>query len=478
MSPKKTTQKTDAPTGKDTPFRRPLDWQNPDFYDSEKLDEEMRRAFDICHGCRRCFNLCDSFPKLFDLIDESASGELDTVDSKNFGSVTDSCTLCDLCFVNKCPYVPPHEFDLDFPHLMLRAKAVKEKNKGAGFIKNQIIEMDRNGPLGVAVSGTANWTTKASNTLTRPLLEKVMGIHRDAEIPSFAKETFIAFDKKNPLPCNTQAPGYGEKVVLYATCYGNYHQTSIAKAARAILAHNGVEVVVDYPGCCGMPKLEQGQIEKVAIQAKSVCEKLAPWVEKGYTILALVPSCSLMLKQEWPLILPKDNTVALVAEHTKDICEYLVKLFKDKGMVTGIGRLPPFVQNTKTTDPNKAPSQDSGNITLHLACHSRAQNMGNKAADLLRLIPQTKVDVIERCSGHGGAWGMMVDHFEVALKVGKPVVTQVKNLNHSYVASECPLAGTHIAQGIEKEGSANIPMLHAHPLEIFAMAYGLMEIPQ
>ncbi len=443
-----------SPADKGAPFRKKLDWQNPEFYNEENLDEELRRVFDVCHGCRRCFNLCDSFPKLFDLIDESPTGELDGVASKDFGVVADSCTLCDICFVNKCPYVPPHEFDIDFPHLMLRAKAVEAQKNGTGFVHSQMVQMDRNGAVGTKVAGAVNWATDAGNKVTRPILEKIAGIHKSAAVPKFASQTFVAFDKKNPATVNTKAPGYGEKVVLYATCYGNYHETGIAKAARAILAHNGVDVVVDYPGCCGMPTLEQGQIEKVAKQARDVSAKLNTWVEKGYTILALVPSCALMLKHEWPLILPDDSDVALLAKHTKDISEYLVELFKAKGMAEGLTQL-------------------GDDITLHLACHSRAQNIGNKAADLLRMIPETKVDVIERCSGHGGSWGMMVDHFEVAMKVGKPVFREAVAKGNHYVASECPLATAHIAQGLDREKEGHT-LINLHPLEIFAKAYGLV----
>lgn len=439
------------------PTRHPIPWEEADFYDEEKLDEEMRRVFDICHGCRRCFNLCDSFPKLFDLVDESKTGELDSVDSKDFKPVTEACTLCDICFVNKCPYVPPHEFDIDFPHLMLRAKAVESKTKGQSFSKKQLSQVDRNGKVMGLVAPIVNWAIDEKNTLTRPVIEKVVGIHKSAALPPFHKQTFLKQAQQTPLKPNKKAPGFGEKVVLYATCFGNYHSPNLANAAYQILNHNGVHVEVAYPQCCGMPLLEEGRIEKVAMGAKAITETLLPWVRKGYKVLALVPSCALMMKQEWPLLLPQEEDVLELSRNTLDISEYLVKLFKEKGIASGLTSL-------------------GSHVTLHLACHSRAQNMGQKAAELLRLIPDTKVEVIERCSGHGGTWGMRVDHFETAIKVGGAVFKQAIQNNYAYVASECPLAGLHIQQGMNmRDEEAMDKFKHAHPIEIFAHAYGLTD---
>src|SRR5512135_3674827 len=163
----------------EAPTRHPIRWQDPDFTDAEKIDAELRRVFDICHTCRRCFNLCDSFPRLFDLIDNSKTGELDSVASADFKPVVDACTLCDMCFMTKCPYVPPHEFNIDFPHLMLRYRAVENKKKQTKFFDRQLAETDRNGKLAGAVAPLANWATKVGNNLTRPLMEMVAGIDRN-----------------------------------------------------------------------------------------------------------------------------------------------------------------------------------------------------------------------------------------------------------------------------------------------------------
>jgi len=440
----------------DAPTRHPLDWQNEDFYDEAKLDAEMHRVFDICHGCRRCFNLCDSFPRLFDLVDNSPTGELDSVDSKDFKPVVDACTLCDMCFMTKCPYVPPHEFNLDFPHLMLRYRATEARKKGVPFADKQLAETDRNGKLGAALAPVANWATNEKNGLTRPILEMVAGVHKEARLPEFHGKTLMMQSKGASPTVNKDAPGFGRKAVLYATCFANYNNPSIGLAARHVLALNGVETEVVYPACCGMPQLEQGEIARVADNARKVSQALKPWIEKGYDVIALVPSCALMLKFEWPLILPKDEDVKLLSKASFDVSEYIVDIAKKNGLAPGLKPL-------------------EGGVTVHLACHARAQNMGPKAAELLRLIPDTKISVIERCSGHGGSWGVKKEWFDVALKVGKPVARQALKNGHSHVVSECPLAGEHIVQGMERLDDADAPVpTHAkHPVELFARAYGL-----
>ena len=438
----------------EAPTRHPLNWQDPDFTDPEKLDEELRRVFDVCHGCRRCFNLCDSFPRLFDLIDESESMELDTVSSDDFGPVVDACTLCDMCFMTKCPYVPPHEFNIDFPHLMLRYRAMEHEQGKTGFVEKQLTKTDRNGELARPVAALANWATKTDNKTVRTLMENTAAIHKRAALPKFNAQTFELLDKSLPITANPDAPAYGRKAVLYATCFGNYNNPQIGMAARAILAKNGVETEVLHPGCCGMPTLERGNIAAVADQARTVSEALNPWIDKGYDIIALIPSCALMLKFEWPLILPDVPEIAKLAEGTFDLSEYIVDIAKRDGLAEGLQPL-------------------DGGVAMHLACHARAQNMGPKAVELLKLIPEADVDMIERCSGHGGSWGIMKDNFETALKVGRPVARTAAKSDKAYVASECPLAAEHILQGMEDQDTAAKPGRSYHPIELFAMAYGL-----
>ena len=442
----------------EAPTRLPLDWQNPEFCDEAKIDAELRRVFDICHGCRRCFNLCDSFPRLFDMIDQSESGELDGVASPRFKEVVDACTLCDMCFMTKCPYVPPHAFNLDFPHLMLRYRAAELKRGGASFVEKQISETDRNGKLAGLVAPLVNWATREDNGLTRTAMERVAGIDRKAAVPKFHGKSFTARARTETPQINRDAPAFGRKAVLYATCFVNFNNPEIGIAARKVLAKNGVETEIVYPRCCGMPKLEHGDLAAVAENAGLVAEALGPWIDKGYDVIALVPSCALMLKFEWPLIVPNDPAVRRLAKATRDIGEYVVDIAKKDGLALGLKPL-------------------AGGVTVHLACHARAQNIGPKAAEMLRLIPETAVGVIERCSGHGGSWGMMKENFATALKTGRPVAREALNQDTPHVVSECPLAGLHIVQGIERlaegEAAARAPKTAPHPIQLFAAAYGL-----
>ena len=441
--------------GLDSPVRHPIEWRDEDYYDSAKLDQELRRVFDICHGCRRCFNLCDSFPRLFDLIDDSESGELDSVDSTAFKSVADACTLCDLCFMTKCPYVPPHEFDLDFPHLMLRYRAIETRNGKLGLAKRQLTETDRNGRLACKAASLVNWASGCNNRLTRPLMEAVTGIHAEAALPAYSATTFLARAAEHVPKINKDAPAFGRKAVIFATCIGNYNNPDIALAARAVLALNGVETHVAYPECCGMPQLEHGDFPRVAAKAERFAAAFKEWISKGYDVVSLVPSCSLMMKFEWPLIVPENEDVKGLAQATFDISEYVVDIAKKEGLAEGMAPL-------------------DGGVSVHIACHARAQNMGQKANEMLKLLPHTTVSVIERCSGHGGAWGVMKDNFEVALKIGKPVARKAAKDRPAFIVSECPLARDHILQGVERLGEEPFDVQQAHhPIQLIARAYGL-----
>ena len=443
----------------EAPVRYALDWQNPWFWDEAALEKEMERVFDICHGCRRCFNLCDSFPRLFDLIDNSPTGELDGVNKEDYASVEEACTLCDMCFMTKCPYVPPHAWALDFPHLMLRHRAVQTKKHGIDFVESQLADTDRVGRLGTFVSGLMNWATDEHNKPTRRTLQRVADIHHGARLPRQAGETFEQRARREGAVLNEAAPAFGKrKAVLYATCFVNFHSTDIGAAALAVLAKNGVQTEVVHPACCGMPKLELGDIGSVAAAAQKVSAELLPWIDKGYDIVALTPSCALMLKFEWPLISPKDPALERLSQATFDLSEYVVDIAKKHGLAEGLEPV-------------------EGGISMHLACHARAQNMGAKGAEMLRLIPKTRVAVIERCSGHGGIWGARTENFDVAVKVGKPAAEAALKNGTSFVASECPLAGEHLMQVMEMAAGEQKPKPFRadHPIEILARAYGLKE---
>lgn len=433
------------------PTRHIIDWQDEAYYDMAGINKELERVFDICHGCRRCFNLCDSFPQLFDLIDESKTGEVDGLDpDTDYKPVVDACTLCDMCFMTKCPYVPPHEFDLDFPHLMLRYRAAEFKKKGAAFSHKQLSQTDRNGKLAKPVSGLANWASKQGSPM-RPVMESTMGIDKTVELPKFHGKTFGDRAKKGGLAVNKEAPAFGRKAVIYSTCIVEFNTPDTGMAARKVLAHNGVETEVVYPGCCGMPKLEHGDLPAVNTQAEKVAAELRTWVEKGYDVIAMTASCGLMLKFEWPLIAPKNDDVKVLSENTFDITQYMVDISKNEGLAEGL-----------------KPLRD--NIAAHLACHARAQNMGQKSAEMLRLIPETDITVIERCSGHGGTFGVMKDTYPLAQKVGKNAFRAAARAEVDVICSDCPLACKHMAQGVEDEGKPK--PTSKHPIQVLAQSYG------
>lgn len=441
----------------DAPFRRPILWQDDEYYDLAKVEEEMERVFDICHGCRRCFNLCDSFPKLFDMVDESPTGELDSVDKSEYAKVADACTLCDMCFLTKCPYVPPHEFDLDFPHLILRYRAAKRRAGEKDFVREQLGQTDRNGKLAKPVAGLANWASARENTPLRKMLDAIAGVDAEVALPKYNSRT--ATDRlKAPLAPNPQGPAFGmRKVALYATCFVDYNAPDTAVAAAKVLALQGVEVKLIYPECCGMPQLEAGDVADVAGKARRIAAVFAPMIDEGYEVVALTASCGLMMKFEWPLILPGDPIVKQLSAATRDISEYVVELSKSLGLMAGLTPV-------------------AGGVTLHHSCHSRAQNMGAKSAEMLRLIPATKVDIVERCSGHGGTFGVMKDTRPMAIKVGRPAARQVAAKANAILCSDCPLACKHLGQILSDEAKPDSPKppREAHPIEVFAQAYGII----
>ena len=441
----------------EAPTRHVIDWTNPDFVDAEKLDAEMRRQFDICHGCRRCFNLCESFPHLFDLVDAEGDDELEGVSSDKFGEVVDKCTLCDMCFLTKCPYVPPHEFNIDFPHLMLRYRVAEQKKKGIGYWDKQLTETDRNGQMGTGgMSGLANWATKRGNGLTRPAMEVLTGVDKNVELPNFAAETLQAWAAKEDLTPDATAPAVGRKAVIYATCVGEYNDTAVGQAALKVLAKNGVEAKVVYPECCGMPQLEQGDIARTAGKAERVAAALKPYVDDGYDVIALVSSCALMMKFEWPLIAPHDENVKALSQASFDIAEYLVAIADNEGLADGLSPI-------------------DGGIAFHFACHARAQNIGPKGAELLRKIPETRVAIVERCSGHGGSWGTKKEHFAFAKKFAKETAKRTVKSKRTNLVSECPLAGKHLSQVMSDVEGGDAISKSVHPVQMLARSYGLIE---
>ena len=435
----------------EAPIRHPVDFNHPDFLDPKKLDNEMRRVFDICHGCRRCFNLCDSFPKLFDMIDESKDEDVESLKSEQFKPVVDACTLCDMCFMTKCPYVPPHDFNLDFPHLMLRYRTAQRKKNELPKMPYQLAQIDRNGKIGVYLSSVINWVTNIKNSFIRKIMEAITQIDSRVRLPKYNSETFANFFKNNVKKISL-GRSTDRKVVIYSTCFVNFNKKNTGVAALKVLKKNGVEVEHAYPGCCGMPFLEQADLPKVVKQAKEVSDELLKWIDKGYEVVTLTASCGLMLKFEWPLLLPENENIRKLSRHVFDIDEYVVDIANKEGLAPGL-------------------SEIDGGVTVHNACHARAQNMGIKARDMLKNIPNVKLDVVERCAGHGGTFGVMKETHDLAIKVGRPTARQIDNKKNKYMASDCPLAGKHLNQLSKDTDIRHDEALH--PIEIMAKAYKL-----
>jgi glycerol-3-phosphate dehydrogenase subunit C len=437
----------------EAPTRHPLDWLSEDFYNEDSLNNELERVYDICHGCRRCVSLCASFPTLFDLVDESDTMEVDGVDKKDFMKVVDQCYLCDLCYMTKCPYTPPHEWNLDFPHLMLRAKAVKYK-------KGEVLARDKflSNTDGLGMFAGIPIVTQAVNAVnkspvTRGVLENVLGIDKKAWLPEFATTKFRSGAKpsaSHPVKDGKKTPG---KVAIYSTCYVNYNEPGIGHDLLAILDHNEIPyVMVEKEACCGMPKLEQGDLQGVAENKAINIPHLAKLAKEGYAILTAIPSCTLMYKQELPLMFPDCADTQLVKEAMWDPFEYFVTRNRDGLLKTDF-------------------KESLGQVSYHIPCHSRVQNVGRKTAEMLQLVPDTNLNVVERCSGHAGTYGVKKEYHAMSMKIGKPVFKAMATDEPDYISSDCQLAGHHIAQGMEEGGMKKAEM--AHPLTLLRKAYAV-----
>ncbi len=434
----------------EAPKRHPIDWKNPDFYKEAELFSEMDRVFDICHGCRRCVNLCTAFPTLFDLIDEGTTGELDGVEKNNLWEVVDRCYLCDMCFMSKCPYVPPHRWNVDFPHLMLRAKAVKYKKGKTNFRDKMLSNTDIMGKLASipVVVQAVNASIKAPTA--RKLIGSMLGIHAERELPEYTAKKFRPNAKVNESFTVKNGEKTSGKVAIYATCYVNYNEPGIGHDLIEILKYNEIPTrLVEKEVCCGMPKLELGDLEAVEKLKNINIPNLAKLAREGYAIIMSVPSCALMFKQELPLLFPDDKDIKLVAEATFDPFEYLMLRNRDGLLNTDF-------------------KQSLGNVSYHIPCHLRVQNIGKKTKDMLEMIPGTTVNVVERCSGHDGTWGVKSEYFADSMKIGKPVFKQMAESDPDYISSDCAIAGRHIYQGMGKNVGVK-----QHPLTLLRIAYGL-----
>lgn len=434
----------------EAPTRHPLEWKKADFYDEASLFGELERVFDICHGCRRCVSLCNSFPTLFDLVDESDTMEVDGVAKKDYWQVVDHCYLCDLCYLTKCPYVPPHEWNVDYPHLMLRAKAVKYKNEGVRRRDAILTSTDAIGKLASipVVSQVVNASNR--NALSRAVTEKVLGVHKDAVLPEYHSAT--ARKRLGAHQSNREATPAGRttgKVAVFTTCYGNYNKPDMVEDLVAVLEHNEIPTTLLHKEqCCGMPKLELGDLESVAKAKEANIPQLKQMIDDGWDIVGPIPSCVLMFKQELPLMFPDDEDVQSVASHIFDPFEYLM-LRNKEGLL-----------NTEF-------STGLGEVHYHAACHLRVQKIGYKTRDLLKKIPDTSITMHERCSGHDGTYAVKKEYHDISMKICRPVYNKVKSASPDHYSSDCPMAGEQIQHGVDDGSVAE------HPLSLLRKAYGI-----
>lgn len=435
----------------EAPTRHALDWKSVAFYDEAELNKELERVFDICHGCRRCVSLCNSFPTLFDLVDESDTMEVDGVAKQDYMKVVDECFLCDLCYLTKCPYVPPHEWNVDFPHLMLRAKAIKFRKGDVRSRDRLLTSTDSVGKL-ASTPGIAPLVNAANKMKpVRKLMEKTLGVHADAILPQYNSNTLRkrlgahAVDGSSAEATQTTRG----RVALFATCYGNYNEPHLGEDLFKVFEHNAIPVtLVKQEQCCGMPKLELGDLDAVEAAKNANIASLLKMVNEGWDIVAPVPSCVLMFKQEIPLMFPDDEDVKKVQAAIFDPFEYLMLRHKEGKLKTDF-------------------KHPLGKVAYHVACHQRVQKIGMKTRDILQLVPDTTIEPIERCSGHDGTYAVKVEFHAASMKICRPVVNKVKQSEVDHYSSDCPMAGHQIENGMN-DGSRP-----EHPLTLLRYAYGL-----
>jgi Fe-S oxidoreductase len=423
-----------------------FDLNDPKFFDEGAIEAEMKRVFEICHGCRMCFNYCPSFPSLFDAIDaheEKGEGEAEALTPLEMRKVVDLCYQCKLCYV-KCPYTPPHKFDLDFPRLMLREKAARAKREGISLSDRFLGDPDMTmRPTTGVMAPLVNWVN--GKKYLRVLSEKVTGIHRNRVLPPVARETFERWLKRTGRLRKDAPVDPATTVAVFETCSVNYNYPGIGVAAVQVLERNGKTVIRPPQRCCGMPAMDGGDLAKAAATAQANVEVLAPLVKAGVPLVVLGPTCGYTVKKEWPELLGTEDA-KLVAGKAMDIGEYLAK-------EQAAGRL-----NTDFTVPQ-------GRLAYHIPCHLRAQNIGTPFKPVLSKIPETQVETVERCSAFDGTWGMKKEYYDLSRQYAKKLVNDLDEAKADHLVSDCPLAGLNVIEGLGRAP--------AHPVEILRDAYGL-----
>ncbi|MBW2416306.1 MAG: 4Fe-4S dicluster domain-containing protein [Deltaproteobacteria bacterium] len=411
--------------------------RDAEFLDRGALDAELTRVFEKCHDCRRCLPLCPSFPSLFGSIDqhEQEASELTRAEARE---VIDLCYQCKLCY-NHCPYHPPHEWAIDFPKLMTRAKLVQTREEGIPLAEKLGAQQDR---MGQASCLTAPLTNAAfRNRAVRLLMEKTTGIDRRWRMPTYESKTLT-----RQLRDHQPGPGPNGRAILFSTCFVEYSEAETGRATLDVLEHNGVSVEPGYRACCGAPFLHGGDLENARRNAEKVVASLAPRVRDGAHVVIPGPTCSYQIKHEYPDLLQTDDA-ALVAENSYDVGEYLWKLRGDKTL-------------------DKQFPKPLGRVAYHLPCHLKAQNIGFRSLQLLKGAG-ADVEMLDLCSGVDGTWGMKARWYEQSLAVAEKLVAGVKQAGADRVATDCPLAALRIE---ERTGQRAV-----HPIVLLREAYGLGE---
>ncbi len=406
------------------------------WWDRSALDPEVERIFEICHGCRLCFNLCPSFPELFNAVD-SHDGDVRALTERETNRVIDTCYQCKLCYV-KCPYTPDdgHEFQLDFPRLMLRANAVRKQEEGIDLRAKILARPEQLGRIGSLTPGLANWGNR--QPLLRALAEATIGIHHKKILPEFQSETFSEWLRKQPAPS-----GDTSKAVLFTTCFVEYYNPQVARDAVSVYAKNGVALTCPKQNCCGMPALESGDVELAKKLAAANVESLLPSVEQGRKIVAINPTCSYMLRKEYGDLVHGEASKR-VAAATMDLNEFLF----------GLKREGKFNRDFQSTP---------GSIGYHLPCHLKAQNIGFRSRDMMKTIPGAKIQLVEQCSAHDGTFAMKKEFFPLSMLAGKKAFDEMRDAQANVMATDCPLAAIQFEQAL---GTRPI-----HPIQVLARAY-------
>jgi Fe-S oxidoreductase len=426
------------------------DPSTPLYWDAAALQKEVTRVFEICHGCRMCFKYCDSFPNLFSLLDNKYDGDVTRIQPQETRRIMDACFQCKLCEV-QCPYTPrdAHQFQLDFPKLVHRYKAQRARKEGIRLRDRFLGNPDVAGLLARASLGIANLMNRIP--LNRWFMEKVLGIHRDKKLPDFAPSTFERWAENEGLIAGDK----NCEIVLFQTCYVQNHEPEIGRDTVSVMRKNQVRIQCERGlQCCGMPRWESGDIEGLRVQAKANLSRLLPFVRKGAKVVAINPTCSMMLRKEYPeLVAPEDKENAKeLAAAVMDPSEYLWSIRNE----------PRFSSDFKST-----PGESVG---YHAPCHLRAQAVGFKGRDLLRKIPGVVPKTVTECCGHDGTYAMKVEGFEPSQRVGRKAFDGMKAAEAKVWATDCPLAA------IQFEQHAGVKPMH--PMSILARAYREDGFPQ